>query len=143
DSVFSSLASDVTMHAYISRDQLPEQLKPLAETFEKVVREIEAQSGGKFKYVPATPTSDEERVALSQQYGIQPIPIMQGAGMAHIYFHAFVRIGERAAFVEFPFESAQVIEKQVREAVTTAIKRAAPGFVRTVGMVVPEAKQTE
>jgi ABC-2 type transport system permease protein len=142
-SVFATLASDVTLHAYISRDELPGPLLSLADTFDKVVREIEAQSGGKLKYVPASPATEEERVALNRQYGIQPIPIMKGTGMAHIYFHAFVRIGDRAAFVEFPFEATQVVESQVREAVTTAIKRATPGFIRTVGMVVPEPGKSE
>jgi ABC-2 type transport system permease protein len=141
-SVFASLASDVTLHAYISRNELPEELKTLADTFDKVVRELETQSGGKLKYVPATPTTDEERVTLNRQYGIQPITIPKGAGMAHIYFHAFVRIGDRAAFVEFP-EGAQMLENEMREAVTTAIKRATPGFIRTVGMVVPEAGKSE
>jgi ABC-2 type transport system permease protein len=142
-SVFASLASDVTLHAYISRDELPEPLEALADTFDKVVREIEAQSSGKLKYVPATPATEEERVALNRQYGIQPIPIMKGTGIGHIYFHAFARIGDRAAFVEFPFEATQVVERQVRDAVTNALKRATPGFIRTVGMVVPAAGKME
>ncbi len=133
DVLFATLPSEVELTAFITPDSLPENLADAPALISIVARELEEQSGGKLRYMEVEPTSPAEQRELHSRYGIQPYRASLFSDQ-HFYLHILVRVGDRLVRVPLP-ESLN--ESSLRDGITTALRRGAPGFTKVVGLVTP------
>ncbi len=131
--LFATLPSTVELTAYVTPETIPENLAGAPAMIARVARELEEQSGGKLRYAEVEPETSAEMRELHQRYGIQPYATSFLSG-EHFYLHLLLQVGDR--LVRGPLPEA-VTESSLREAVMTALERAAPGFTKVVGLVVP------
>ena len=134
DSLFASIAGKMTLEAYITPDSLPPELAEVTKRLESVVEEFTAKSGGKFEYTQTAPDSEELQRKLYQQYGIQPMSV-SFLGQDYFYFHLLLKgIGDKPMLIRISEDTSEV---ELRDLLTQALERAAPGFIKVVGMVTP------
>jgi ABC-2 type transport system permease protein len=136
DAVLASLDKPVNLTLYVTPDTLPEWLAEAPDTIAKVAGEIEAQSNGKFTFQSINlddPNSAISRQTLLEQYGLQPVAVTLFSDQTY-YLHMILQIGDEAQFL---FPSGELSEADIRTAVESALKRVAPGFLKTVGIWTP------
>ena len=135
ESLFARVSGKVTLTGYISPKTLPDNLKEIPERIQKVADEIKKRSAGKFEYVTVDPhASGDPAVAqeLFKKYGLRPMALGLFSNET-FYLHLLLKIGDKLERIN---PTPQMSEADVRAAVTAALKRTAPGFLKTVGLVV-------
>ncbi len=136
DSVLGTLEEPASMTLFVTPGSLPEPLQQAQATIEKVAREIEAESQGKFSFRvvdPDQPGSGLNRQMLLEQYGLQPIPISFFSEQSY-YLHMVLQIGDQAQLL---YPGGDLSEASVRSSIESAIKRSSTGFLKVVGLWVP------
>lgn len=134
DAVFADLKGDATLTAYITPKTLPENFKKVPESVEKVAKEIQKSSGGKFKYEMIDPDASgnpNARQELFQKYGMKPFAVSL-LSQDTFYLYLLLRVGDKLERI-VPGESMS--EADIKKEVTAGLQRAAPGFLKTVGLV--------
>ncbi|MFW6368964.1 MAG: Gldg family protein [Myxococcota bacterium] len=133
DALFASFPSDVELTAYMTPETLPEDLASGPANVARVARELEEQSGGKLRYAEVIPETQEQQQELYQRYGLQPYRANLLSN-EHFYFHIVLRVGEKLVRLPMPED---VSESALSKSIKTALRRAAPGFTKVVGLVLP------
>lgn len=140
ESVFARASTPSKLTAYISPDQLPKEFKDAPERIRKVAKEIQDKSGGKFTFVELDPSKDQALAQeIQQKYNFRPMatdPFAKDAFYLHILFQS----GDT---LERVFPQGDMSEADARTAIEGSIKRATPGFLKTVGLVTEEPKQEQ
>jgi len=137
DAVFASLEEPVQLTVFITPDSLPEELQEVPQTIEKVAQEFEAESGGKFRYEivdPDAPGSGVSRDMLINTYGLYPISASLFSRESY-YLHMLLQIGDE---VQLLYTTGSLSEADIRSELDASLKRAAPGFLKTVGLWLPD-----
>jgi ABC-2 type transport system permease protein len=135
DALFASLPGKAELTAYLTPDTLPQNWKELPDKLRKVVARIDQQAAGKLTFTLVEPKTDAERAALYEKYGFQPFAASL-LSREFFYAHLVLRIGDR----EVPFlPPDELTEAALEGAITDLVKRAAPGFVKRVGLWTPPA----
>ncbi len=140
EAVFADLDDKAEFMAFVSTNTLPENFKDVPERITTVMKELEGRSGGKFSYRIVDPDAEgvtETRDVLFKKYGFKPFAASLFAKET-FYMHLLLKVGDRYERV-FPGESMS--EADIKTEVTAAIKRAAPGFLKTIGLVKPEPEK--
>lgn len=133
DNLFQSLKNPVTFKAYISADnKLPEQLAEFKTTIKDTVNKMAEVSGGKFKTEFIEPESGEVAKEIAEKYGFRPM-LASLFDENPFYFYMLVDV-DPAIQVALPQDLSIDAFKTSLEA---ALKRMAPGFLRTIGVVTP------
>lgn len=140
DSAFASIEEPVKLTAIITPNSLPSGLEQVPEIVRKVADDLAAQSAGKFTFEEVDP--DAPGAALTRQdlvttYGLRPI----SAGIFSpdtYYMDLLLQIGDEAQVL---YPSGALTEADIRSELESAIKRAAPGFLKTVGLWLPDLEQ--
>jgi ABC-2 type transport system permease protein len=135
DNLLASVPEDVKLTLYVTPDALPEELGGVPQTIETVAGEFSARSD-RFRFEKVVPDSEALERELHDRYGFQPFAASLFSEQ-RFYLHLLLEIGDRIAQV--PLMQARS-EGDIRAAITEGLKRAAPGFMRTVGLVVPPAE---
>lgn len=136
DSVFASIEGQVKLTALITPDSLPEGMEDVPQTIETVAVDLAEESGGKFTFAVIDPDaagSDVSRDELINSYGIYPIAVSIFSPDSY-YLHLLLEIGDEAQWL-FP---GALTEADIRTEIEAALKRAAPGFLKTVGLWLPD-----
>jgi ABC-2 type transport system permease protein len=140
DAVFAGLGKDAEFTAFITPESLPENYQDLPGRLETALQEIQAQSGGKFKYSvvnPDAPGAEETRETLERKYGFEPYAkslIVQDP--KDLFFaHMLLKVGDKYERI-LPGEGMS--EADIKSEITAALKRSTPGFLKTVGLVQTE-----
>ncbi len=137
-SVFASFEEPVRLTAYVTPKLLPAGMEGVPATVEVVARELEAESGGKFVYQfidPDAAGSPVTRNALINSMGLTPFaPYLFASDSEAYYLHLVLEI-EGEAQVMYP--AADMTEAEIRTGLEAALKRSAPGFLKTVGLWLP------
>lgn len=135
DALFASLHDKALLTAYITPDTLPDNLKDAPDQLEKVVKGLEDQSGGRFTFKKEVPDSRATQQALYQKYRFQPFAssLLSNQGF---YFHFVLKVGDKELPILPPRD---ITEASLKEAIVDGLKRAAPGFIKTVALWVPKA----
>jgi ABC-2 type transport system permease protein len=139
DSVFASMQDPVRLTAFITPNMLPEALQEVPERIEKVAGEIEAESDGKFIFEtvdPDAPGSPVTRDSLFSSLGLRPIAVGLFSPDSY-YLHLLLQIGDEAQLL---YPGGDMSEAEIRTEIESALKRAAPGFLKTVGLWTPPAE---
>jgi ABC-2 type transport system permease protein len=133
DAVFASLTDPVRLTAYVTPNTLPESLAGVPQIVEKVAQDIQAESGGKFTFEitdPDAANSPVTRQTLYDTYGLQPIAISPFS-LDSYYLHLLLQIGDEAHLL---YPTGDMSEADLRAETEAMLKRAAPGFLKTVGL---------
>jgi hypothetical protein len=97
-----------------------------------VVEQLQKDAGGKLEFSQVEPKTENEMLDLFKRYGMRPYADLF-SGKTH-YFHLLMTIGDRKVLVVPPDSLG---EAGLKTSILDGLKRAAPGFTRVVGMVVP------
>ncbi len=139
DALFAALEGKVELTAYITPDTLPDNFKTAPASLKKVVDEMQGQAGGKLTFRQETPSTNEAQKALFQRYGFRPYMASMLSGQT-FYLHLVLKVGKR----EIPLTTPQdVNEASLKAAIVEGLKRAAPGFIKTVAVWTPPAEQQQ
>lgn len=138
DSVLASLDEPAELVLYYTPDTLPEQLTDVLARIESVASEIQDESNGKLTFEQVNvsdPDSEVTRESLYEQYRIQPIA--SGFFSTQTYLlHMVLHAGDQTQVL---YPSGDLSEAGIRTAIESALQRAAPGFLKTVGIWTPPA----
>ncbi len=136
DAVFASIEGQVKLTALVTPDSLPEGMEDVPQIIENVARDLGEQSGGKFAFElidPDAPGTSISRDELINTYGIYPIAVSIFSPDSY-YLHLLLEIGDEAQWL-FP---GALTEADIRTEIEAALKRAAPGFLKTAGVWLPD-----
>jgi len=125
DTVFASLEEPVSLTAFVTPSTLPAGLESVPGTVEKMARELEAESGGKFTFEMIDP--DAKNAAVDR-------------ATLQNYLHLVLQVGDDAILL---YPSADMTEADIRTEIESALKRAAPGFLKTVGLWLPRLQPVQ
>jgi ABC-2 type transport system permease protein len=140
--VFESTQEPVQLTAYITRESLPQGLEDAPQTVEKVAQALREESAGKFQYQivdPDAPGGPVSRQTLINNYGLYPIVTSLFAQDSY-YLHLLLQIGDETQLL---YTTGNLTEADIRTELEAALKRAAPGFLKTVGVWVPDLQPVQ
>lgn len=143
ESVLAAIDQPVEFTLFVTPDLLPENLREMPATIEKVGQEIAAQSDGKFVYTsinPDDPNSGVTRQQLLETYGLQPFMVGLFSNESY-YLHMLLRNGESLQVIYPPADDLS--EGGLRSAVENGLKRSTSGFLKTVGLWTPPNTPTQ
>ncbi len=133
DAVLASMEEPIRLTAFVTPQTLPESLVEVPQLVEKVAREIQQESGGKLAFEtidPDDPNSSVTRQALFDSHGMQPFAVSLFSPDSY-YLHLLLEIGDKAQLL---YPGGNMSEADLRTELESALKRAAPGFLKTVGL---------
>jgi ABC-2 type transport system permease protein len=136
DSVFASIAEPIKLTAFITPKTLPAALQEVPQRVQKVAQDLAKESGGKFAFEQIDPDDPNARVTrqtLLNTYGLRPIAVSLFSPDSY-YLHLMLQIGDKSQML---YPQGELTEADIRTEIEAALKRAAPGFLKTVGVWVP------
>jgi ABC-2 type transport system permease protein len=139
DAVFASMEEPISLTAFVTPQTLPESLAEVPQLIEKVAQEIQAESGGKFTFEmidPDDPNRGVTRQSLFDTYGLRPIAVSLFSPESY-YLHMILQIGDEGRVL---YPSGDMSEADLRTEIEAVLKRAAPGFLKTVGLWHPSTE---
>ncbi|MCB9654778.1 MAG: Gldg family protein [Deltaproteobacteria bacterium] len=142
DLVFDSLSDEAELLAYVTPATLPENYKEVPERIKKVLEGLKEESKGKFKYEVIDPDAagaKQDRQFLLRTYGFKPYAIALFS-QDSFYLHLLLRVGDR---YERVVPDEEFSEASIKESILASLRRAAPGFLKTVGIVKAPPEQPE
>jgi ABC-2 type transport system permease protein len=144
DAVFDSIEEPIHLTALITPNTLPAGLEEVPGIVDKVAYELRAESGGKFTYEIVDPDAEGSpitRDVLVNSWGLYPIGLSLFAPESSSYYlHLVLQIGDEAQLL---YPSGDLTEAEIRTELESALKRAAPGFLKTVGVWLPDLQPVQ
>jgi ABC-2 type transport system permease protein len=140
EALFDELESPAKFHAFVTPDTLPGNYQDAPDVIRTVAEELEQESDGKFSFEivnPDAPGASETRESLRTKYGFRPYALSL-LSEETFFLHLVLQVGDRYERVAPGAE--ELTESDLREAILDSLKRAAPGFLKTVGLAKPEAE---
>ncbi len=134
--VFSRLDKPVKLTAFVTPKTLPSSLKDVPAQIEKAAQDIQKEAGGKFVFESIDPDASGaavNRQTLYSTYGLRPIAVSLFSPDSY-YLHMVLQIGDQASVI---YPTGDMSEASVRTTIESALKRAAPGFLKTIGLWTP------
>ncbi len=138
ESIFANLKEKVVMKAYIS-SRLPKSLEAFKATTLAKLEETKVKSSDKFDYQVIDPLADGGAVAkeVLEKYGLQPM-VASLFDQNQFYFYLILENSDLPINVGLPEE---LNSEGLQKALDAAFKRLTPGFLKTVGLVMPKPAQ--
>ena len=142
DSVFASISDPIQLTFFVTPETLPADLAAVPETVESVARELQEESGGKFVYqiidldAPGSPVTRETMI---NEYGLYPIATSFLSPDSY-YLDLVLQIGDEAQVL---YPTGGLSEADIRAEIESALQRAAPGFLKTVGLWLPDLQPVQ
>ncbi len=142
DAVLASLDQPAQLVLYYTPDTLPSELQDAPDTIQQVAGKIADTSNGKFSYQAVNvsdPSSGVDGNALYSQYGIQPIAQSFFSSDSY-YLHMVLTAGGKSQVI---YPGSDTSETGIQNEIESALQRAAPGFLKVVGVWTPPATPTQ
>ncbi|GAB4433453.1 MAG: hypothetical protein Kow0031_15070 [Anaerolineae bacterium] len=136
EAMLAGLEQPAELTLYVTPGALPPFLADAPATIEQVAGEIAAASPDKFTFNVVNledPAAGVTPQQLQQQYGLQPIPVALFGDQGY-YLHMLLRVDDQAQII---YPAGELTEANIRAAIEAGIKRAAPGFLKVVGVWTP------
>lgn len=136
--LFDSLSKPITFTGYFSAPQkLPGELGQLQIEIRQELDKLTNQSGGNFTSNIVDPEADGGAIArdIAEQYGFRPMAASLFSSNT-FYFYMILSDGDQVIQIPLPEE---LNANQFNQSLTAALKRFATGFMKTIGLVAPEA----
>lgn len=139
--VLTSLTKPAEFTILATPEMIPEELVPALEAFEKVTQELSEEVEGKFVVKTVNPQEDTTLTPqkLFDDHGIQAIPVSFFSDQSY-YLYGLLNVNGELQVV-YPFNDMN--EASIREAIESALKRSAPGFLKVVGIWTPPSTPTQ
>ncbi|MFN8442492.1 MAG: Gldg family protein [Caldilineaceae bacterium] len=140
--ILATLDKPAELTLYVSKSKLPDQVKDVPTTLEKITKELSDKSGGKlvFKQVdPEDPAATEKPQDLESKYGIRPYAA-DFLGSSFFYLNMLLTNGSQTQQIALPND---VSEGALRDAIESTLKRTSNGFLKVVGLWTPPATPTQ
>ena len=138
--IFSHLQKPITFHAYISdAKKLPKTLAKLKGALQKILDDMQKEANGKLKVEFADPEADGGKLAkkLHDDYGFS-------AQIASLFnpkpFWFYMVLEGNGENIQVPLPS-ELDKATLKKSIQAAVQRMAPGYLKTVALVVPEKPQ--
>jgi ABC-2 type transport system permease protein len=137
--VFDTLQQPVTFTGYLSANEnLPAPLQQARAALDAALGEVTHDAGGKFKVVMKDPDADPALAArLPKDFGFRPIA-MSLADPKPFWF--YMTIGDERGTEQVPLP-AELDKAGFKSTVESAVRRLAPGFLKTVAVLSPQGDQ--
>jgi ABC-2 type transport system permease protein len=142
DSIFASIEDPIQLTVFITPRTMPAGMESVPDVIEKVARELQEESGGKFTYETIDPDAQGApvtRETLVNAYGLYPIAASLFSPDTY-YLHLVLQIGDKAQLL---YPAGDLTEADIRTELEAALKRAAPGFLKTVGLWLPDLQPVQ
>lgn len=133
--IFSSLKKPVQFTAYVSAEnKLPQSLAALRKQLTETVEILKKDSTGKFEVMFADPDADPALATqLQKDYGFGP-------QIANIFdpkpFWFYMLLQGEGELVQVPLPN-QLDQSSLKQSIEAAVKRMAPGYLKTIALVTP------
>lgn len=137
EALFEELESPAKFHAFVTKETLPGNYQDAPDVISSVARGLEEESNGKFSFEiidPDAPGASETRESLRKKYGFRPYALSL-LSEETFFLHLVLQVGDR--FERVAPGGEELTEADLKEAILDALKRAAPGFLKTVGLAKP------
>lgn len=141
DSVLDTLTAPAQITLYQSSATLPEFMVEATDTLQSVSNEIADKFPDKVSFniidmsANDAPITEEQ---LLEQYQIQPVATSFFATET-FYLHLVVEASNK---IQVIFPSGELSQAEIRNAIESTLKRSASGFLKVVGIWVPQPQQT-
>ena len=136
DAVLASLPDAARLTLLITPDTLPEDLIPVESTVRTLAEEYAARANGMFSFEVINPDSADSplsRQELFDLYGVQPFALSLFSEESY-YLHMLLQVGDQIGII---YPSGDLTEADLRSSIDATLKRAAPGFLKAVGLWQP------
>jgi len=145
DAVLARMSEPVQLTAYITQKTLPSSLTEVVPLIQKIAQDLQQTSRmstsgqGKLTFRIVDPDADSTvtRQSLYDTYGIQPFAVSLVSADTY-YLHLVLQTGQadpKQAQILYPGPNTS--ETELRTEIESALKRVAPGFLKTVGLWTP------
>ena len=134
--LFAGIDRPVDFRGYISsEDKLPKSIALFRSQLTASLKELRKESGGKFEYEIIDPEAKGAAVArqLADQYGFRP---MAAGPFDPKRFYFYMVMENNGTTVQVPMPG-KLNQEAARRSVEAALRRFAPGFIKTVGFHSP------
>ena len=134
--LFAGLGQPVDFRAYLSpEEKLPKSMVPFRTQLQVVLRQLRRESEGKFRFEIVDPEAGGGAVAkqLAAQYGFRPM-MASPFDPKRFYFYMVMTNNGNTVQVPLPEKLSQ---ESARRSVEAALRRFAPGFIKTIGFHTP------
>ena len=135
---FANLSRPVTFEGFISPEgKLPEQLRIYRKTLDDLLKDYRKQAGDMLKISFQDPDADGGQLAerLNKDYGFGP-QIASLLDPRPFWFHMLLRYGKET--VRIPL-SETTDKSDLKRVFDSALRRLAPGYLKTIALVKPVA----
>lgn len=140
--LFAGIHHPVDFRGYISpEDKLPESIALFRSQLMVSLKELRQESGGKFKYEIIDPEAGGAAVArqLADQYGFRP---MAAGPFDPKRFYFYMVMKNNGTTVQVPMPG-KLNQEAARRSVEAALRRFAPGFIKTIGFHSPSPERQQ
>ncbi len=134
--LFAGIDRPVEFQGYISpEDKLPKSIARFRSQLMASLRDLRKESGGKFEYEIIDPEAKGAAVAkqLADQYGFRP---MAAGPLDPKRFYFYMVMKNNGTTVQVPMPG-KLNQEAARRSVEAALRRFAPGFIKTIGFHSP------
>lgn len=142
ESLFATLKRPVTFNGFVSAEgKLPKQLRDFRGDLQKALDNLKGAAAGKFEFSFFEPESSNNQLAkeIEETYGFKPMAT-DLFGTNSFYFYMILKDQDKVVQIPLPDDFNEAGAKRTIEA---ALKRFSPGFLKTVGLVSPDAPEMQ
>ncbi len=142
DTILASLSQPATLTLFISEQNLPENEIEIANMVIQESQSIADQSNGQFVFQIIDPDADDAQITRQQlidDYGLQPFPVQLFSDDSY-FFHLVLESEGQGQVIYPPTEANQ---SEIQDSIETALMRTASGFLKTIGIWIPETTTTD
>ena len=136
DLAYASLEEPLRLTAFVTSGTLPESLQGVEERIAAVGQEFQESAGGKVLFElldPDLPQSEVPRQFLEENYGLAAYPVSLFSPDSY-YLHMILESEGETSII---YPEGGMREDEIRASVEAAVRRAVPGFLKTVGLWAP------
>ena len=131
ESLFARLPEQARLSLYATPATLPEDFSQLPERIRKIAQELGQSANGKLFFEQIDPSQDPElERRLAEEYGIRPLAV-DLFGRETFYLDAVLEAGGK---IQRIIPRSDLGEGDLRAAIESAVRRATPGQLKTVGL---------
>ena len=132
--LFERIGKPVRLTAVWTPDRLPAAFTGVPAELRKAAQELEKAGKGRFAFDEIVPGDPAGQADVQRRFAARPMALSLFGGES-FYLQSFLAVGDQVE--QLPLATGRVTAAGLREAVEGSLKRQAPGFLKTVGIVAP------
>ncbi|HEY2955249.1 MAG TPA: GldG family protein [Candidatus Eisenbacteria bacterium] len=133
--LFDRIGQPVTFTAVMTPDRMPAVFKDVPDAIRKAAAEMSAKGKNRFQFEEIVPSDPGKEAEVARRFGARPMS-MGLFSPESFYLYGYLSAGKEVEAL--PLATGRVSAAGVREMIESSLKRRAPGFLKTVGVVAPQ-----